>query len=65
MMFSSERQPTKRRGRSRLVSQSEVSAAWDRVRDAAEQGSVTASALLIALAENKPLLAPEGVACLK
>jgi hypothetical protein len=34
----------------------EVKAAWERLRQAADQGSVHASALLIALVENKPVM---------
>lgn len=33
----------------------EVAAAWRRIREAANAGSVQACALLIALAENKPI----------
>jgi hypothetical protein len=55
MTFSAEVQPAKRRGRSRNVSKSEVSAAWDQLRAAAGHGDVKACALLIALTEGRPL----------
>lgn len=47
---------TKPRGPQARPTRAEVSAAWGRLRNAAEQGSIQASALLIALAENKPVL---------
>lgn len=53
---------TKARGRQHKPTRSEVAAAWDRLRAAADQGSVQASALLIALSEGKPLLHQEHVA---
>ncbi|AZE37701.1 MULTISPECIES: hypothetical protein [Pseudomonas] len=46
---------TKPRGHQAKPTRAEVKAAWGRLREAAEQGSVQASALLIALAENRPL----------
>ncbi len=52
MAFSEHEQPTKRRGRARNVSQAEIKAAWDRIRDKAKAGDVQASALLIALAKQ-------------
>ena len=45
----------KPRGRQAKPTRVEVAAAWNRLRAAAEAGSVQASAALIALAENKPL----------
>lgn len=45
----------KTRGRQAKPTRVEVAAAWDRLRAAAEAGSVQASAALIALTENKPL----------
>jgi len=44
------------RGRQQHPSRSELVAAWSRIRDAADKGSIQASALLIALSENKPLV---------
>lgn len=52
----------KTRGRQHKPTRSEVAAAWDRIRSAAEAGSVQASALLIALAEHKPILPLENTA---
>jgi hypothetical protein len=49
---------TKPRGLQAKPTRSEVSAAWGRLRSAADQGSVQANALLIALAENRPLIIP-------
>lgn len=48
------------RGRQHRPTRSEVAAAWGQLRDAAAKGSVQASALLIALAENKPVIAMES-----
>lgn len=48
------------RGRQHKPTRSEVAAAWGRLREAAAEGSVQASALLIALAENKPVIAIES-----
>jgi len=48
------------RGRQHKPTRSEVAAAWGRLRDAASEGSIQASALLIALAENKPVIAMES-----
>lgn len=45
----------KPRGPQAKPTRAELNAAWSRIRLAAEQGSVQASALLIALTENKPL----------
>lgn len=45
----------KTRGRQAKPTRNEVSAAWDRLRSAADGGDLQASALLIALAESKPL----------
>ena len=50
----------KSRGRQHKPTQAELAAAWDRIRDKADQGDVAASALLIALAEKRPVL-PVGV----
>jgi hypothetical protein len=47
---------TKPRGHQAKPTRAEVKAAWGRLRSAAEQGNVQASALLIALTENKPVL---------
>ena len=47
------------RGRQHKPTRSEVAAAWNRLREDAADGSVQASALLIALAENKPVIAME------
>ena len=48
---------TKHRGHQAKPTRAEVKAAWARLRTAAGQGSVQANALLIALAENRPLIA--------
>ena len=45
----------KTRGRQAKPTRNEVNAAWDRLRAAAEAGSVQASAALIALAEGRPV----------
>lgn len=47
----------KPRGHQAKPTRAEVKAAWERLRTAADQGSVQASALLIALVENRPLIA--------
>jgi hypothetical protein len=47
----------KSRGQQAKPTRAEVKAAWGRLRTAADQGSVQASALLIALVENRPLIA--------
>lgn len=47
---------TKLRGAQVKPTRAEVNAAWCRIRAAADQGSIEASALLIALAENKPVI---------
>ena len=52
--------PKPARGRQHKPTCSEVAAAWSRLREAAADGSVQASALLIALAENKPVIAMES-----
>ncbi|UVM17537.1 hypothetical protein LOY42_04290 [Pseudomonas sp. B21-023] len=52
--------PTKLRGQQVRPTKAEISAAWARLRAAAEQGHIEANALLIALAENKPTFAMEG-----
>ncbi|MDB5984764.1 MAG: hypothetical protein JWQ69_5779 [Pseudomonas sp.] len=46
---------TKPRGPQAKPTRAELNAAWYRLRAAADQGSVQASALLIALVENRPL----------
>jgi hypothetical protein len=48
---------TKHRGPQAKPTRAELNSAWARIRSAAEMGSVEASALLIALAENKPVIA--------
>lgn len=45
----------KTRGRQAKPTRVEVAAAWNRLRAAAEAGSVQASAALIALAEGRPV----------
>lgn len=55
MTFTADQQPTKRRGRSRIVTRHEVAAAWERIRDAAAAGDIQASAALIALTGTHPL----------
>lgn len=50
--------PTKLRGHQAKPTRAEVKAAWGRLRNAADQGSVQANALLIALVENHPLIVP-------
>lgn len=52
--------PKPARGRQHKPTRSEVAAAWNRLREAAADGSVQASALLIALAENKPVITMES-----
>ncbi|SER53289.1 MULTISPECIES: hypothetical protein [Pseudomonas] len=59
MSTSSSTSP-KVRGRQHKPTRSEVAAAWERIRSAADQGDVQASALLIALAENLPVLQVEA-----
>ena len=52
---------TKARGNQTRPTKSEVANAWVRLRTAADQGDIQAAALLVALAENRPLLsAPTG-----
>lgn len=46
----------KPRGPQSKPTKAEISAAWARLRSAAQQGNVEANALLIALAENKPAI---------
>ncbi len=53
----------KPRGRQARPTRNEVSAAWDRIRTAADSGDLQASALLIALAESKPLVPVLERAC--
>lgn len=50
---------TKSRGQQVKPTRAEISAAWARLRAAAEQGHIEANALLIALAENKPAISME------
>lgn len=47
---------TKQRGHQVRPTKTEVNTAWGRLRSAADSGDLQASALLVALAENKPLL---------
>ncbi len=47
---------SKPRGHQAKPTRAEVKAAWSRLRSAADQGNVQASALLIALTENRPVL---------
>lgn len=61
MTFTAEHQPTKRRGPPKKVTRAEVFDAWARLRAAASRGDLQASALLIALAENKPVIAFEAL----
>ncbi|MFN3770375.1 MAG: hypothetical protein ACK4TD_18585 [Ectopseudomonas guguanensis] len=52
---------TKTRGHQIRPTKAEVNSAWVRLRTAADQGDIQAAALLVALAENRPLLsAPTG-----
>ena len=53
---------SKVRGRQCTPTRSEVADYYSRLRTAADQGNVQASALLIALAERRPLLPTEGLA---
>lgn len=46
----------KQRGPQAKPTRAELNSAWARIRLAADQGSVEACALLIALAENKPVI---------
>lgn len=46
----------KPRGRQVRPNRAELTAAWSRIRDAADKGSILASALLITLSENKPFV---------
>lgn len=50
----------KPRGRQSRPTRSEVAAAWARLRTAADSGDLQAAALLVALSENKPLMAAPG-----
>lgn len=52
--------PSKSRGHQVKPTRAEISAAWGRLRAAAEQGHIEANALLIALAENKPAISMEA-----
>ncbi|MBV6823856.1 hypothetical protein [Pseudomonas sp. PD9R] len=56
MSFSATAQPPKGRGPSRSLTKAELKLAWDRIRSAAASGDLQASALLIALAEQRPLM---------
>lgn len=53
---------TIQRGRQHKPTRAEVSAYYERLRAAANRGDVQASALLIALAENRPVLPVGAVA---
>lgn len=46
----------KLRGAQVKPTRAEVNAAWCRIRAAADQGSIEANALLIALTENRPVI---------
>ena len=48
------------RGRQARATKAEVTKAWSRIRDAAEDGSLIGSALLIALSEGKPFAHADG-----
>lgn len=50
----------KQRGPQTKPTRAEITAAWARLRAAAKTGSVEASALLIALAENRPVISVES-----
>jgi len=50
----------KNRGPQAKPTRAELNSAWARIRSAAGQGSVEACALLIALAENKPVISVES-----
>lgn len=52
---------TKTRGHQTKPTRAEISAAYERLRLAANSGSVQANAVLIALAERRPLLPMEGL----
>lgn len=56
MTFSAVSQPIKRRSRNNSLTKREVAAAWDRLRTAAGGGDIKACALLIALAERRPVI---------
>ncbi|MCQ3001421.1 hypothetical protein NLO98_16855 [Pseudomonas syringae] len=51
---------SKPRGPQAKPTKAELNSAWARIRSAADKGSVEASALLIALAENKPVITLES-----
>ncbi|RXU25525.1 hypothetical protein SAMN05444503_1177 [Pseudomonas sp. BS3767] len=44
------------RGRNHKATSSDIEKAWRRIRDAADAGNLEASALLIALADKRPLI---------
>lgn len=50
----------KARCRNNRPTSSDVRDAWRRLRQASEEGNVQATALLVALAENKPLIHLDG-----
>lgn len=52
----------KARGRQHRPTRSEIAAYYEFLRSAANKGNVQASALLIALAENRPVLPAEAAA---
>lgn len=56
MTHEADMNTTKPRGRQQKATSTDVSKAWLRLRDAAEAGNLEASALLIALAERRPLI---------
>jgi hypothetical protein len=53
MAFSELTQPTRRRGRAKSLTKTEVEAARNRLRDAAAAGDLQACAALVALADNR------------
>jgi hypothetical protein len=60
MTFTAAAQPPKGRGPNRGLTKGELRLAWDRIRSAASSGDLQANALLIALAENKPVISLES-----
>lgn len=53
---------SKHRGRQAKPTKAEVSAAWSQIRVAADAGDLQAAAILVALAESKPLFSVADVA---
>tara|TARA_R110000822_G_scaffold173299_1_gene312899 strand:+ start:5559 stop:5759 length:201 start_codon:yes stop_codon:yes gene_type:complete len=56
MVFTAVNQPARRRGRAKRVTEQELSAYYSMLRSAADGGDVQAASVLIALAEERPLL---------